>query len=260
MGDVMGDFKRGQLNSGTGVKGKTSGRVKSRKQAIAIGLSICDNEETADFSCPGGCGGMCGCPKCKEVNNLRSDLISSGYSDVAVDAVLFAEGSEEKRKKWGSIYKKGLSDKQQKSAARASERAEKAEKEGKSKKEVYKSWPSDKKTRKKLKEQGKKMPKSKATIAYEKKYGKSDNSEFSEMDFSEGLKKKAKDSGIPLGILRTVYAKGVAAWKTGHRPGTTPQQWGYARVNSFITGSGKARQADMSLWKRAKAAKAAKKK
>ena len=211
-----------------------------------------------DFSCPGGCGGMCGCPKCKEVNDLRSQLIGSGYSDRAVDAVLFEE-TDEKRKKWGAIYKKGLSEKDQKSAARASAKAEKAEKEGKSNKEVYKSWPSDKKERAKLKKAGKKMPKSKSTIAYEKKYGKSDNTEYSEMDFNEGLKNKAKQSGIPLGILRTVYAKGVGAWKTGHRPGTTPQQWGMARVNSFITGSGKARQADASLWKKARAAKAAKK-
>ena len=216
--------------------------------------------DSLDFSCPGGCGGMCGCPKCKEVKDLRASLVSSGYSDVAVDSVLFAEENEKKRKSWGSIYKKGLSEKDQKSAARASSKAEKAEKEGKSKDEVYKSWPSDKKTQKKLKKSGKKMPKSKATLAYEKKYGTSDNSEYSEMDFNEGLKNKAKKSGIPLGILRTVYAKGVGAWKTGHRPGTTPQQWGMARVNSFITGSGKARQADASLWKKAAAAKRAKKK
>ncbi len=203
---------------------------------------------------------MCGCPKCKEVKDLRANLIGSGYSDIAVDAVLFEEGTEEKRKKWSSAYKKGLSKKQQQSAARASKKAEKAEKEGKSKDEVYKSWPSDKKERSKLKKAGKKMPKSKSTIAYERKFGKSDNSEYSEMDFNEGLKNKAKKSGIPLGILRSVYAKGVGAWKTGHRPGTTPQQWGMARVNSFITGSGKARQADAALWKRASAAKRAKKK
>ena len=70
-----------------------------------------------------------------------------------------------------------------------------------------------------------------------------------------GLAKKAEASGIPIGILRSVYAKGVAAWKTGHRPGTTPQQWAMARVNSFITGSGGARKADADLWKRASAAK-----
>jgi len=43
----------------------------------------------------------------------------------------------------------------------------------------------------------------------------------------------------------------MAAWQTGHRPGMTPQQWSYARVNSFITGSGGARKADADLWKKA---------
>ena len=56
-------------------------------------------------------------------------------------------------------------------------------------------------------------------------------------DAKTGLAKKAEKSGMPIGILRQVYNRGVAAWKTGHRPGTTPQQWGYARVNSFITKS-----------------------
>ena len=31
------------------------------------------------------------------------------------------------------------------------------------------------------------------------------------------------------------FDRGVAAWKVGHKPGTTPAQWGMARVNSFIT-------------------------
>ena len=51
------------------------------------------------------------------------------------------------------------------------------------------------------------------------------------------IKKKAEKSGMPAGILRKVYNRGVAAWKGGHRPGTTPQQWGLARVNSFVTKS-----------------------
>ena len=51
----------------------------------------------------------------------------------------------------------------------------------------------------------------------------------------EGLKKKAEKSGIPYGILKQVYNRGMAAWQGGHRPGTTPQQWAFARVNSFIT-------------------------
>ena len=50
-----------------------------------------------------------------------------------------------------------------------------------------------------------------------------------------GLQKKAEKSGIPLGVLRKVYNRGMAAWKTGHRPGANQQQWAYARVNSFIT-------------------------
>jgi len=56
-------------------------------------------------------------------------------------------------------------------------------------------------------------------------------------DATKGLKAKAEKSGMPLGILRKVYNRGIAAWRTGHRPGTTPQQWGMARVNSFVTKS-----------------------
>ena len=54
---------------------------------------------------------------------------------------------------------------------------------------------------------------------------------------NEGLKKKAAKSGISYGTLKKVYNRGMAAWRTGHRPGTTPQQWGMARVNSFVTKS-----------------------
>ena len=53
----------------------------------------------------------------------------------------------------------------------------------------------------------------------------------------KGLQNKAEKSGMPLGVLKQVYNRGMAAWKTGHRPGTTPEQWGMARVNSFITKS-----------------------
>ena len=63
-------------------------------------------------------------------------------------------------------------------------------------------------------------------------------STFEELLENEGLKKKAAKSGISLGTLKKVYNRGMAAWKTGHRPGTTPQQWGMARVNSYI-GKGK---------------------
>lgn len=72
------------------------------------------------------------------------------------------------------------------------------------------------------------------------------------------LKNKAKASGFPLGILRTVYNKGMAAWRTGHRPGVTQQQWAMARVNSFITGGKTTKKADKSLYQRAKKSKSSK--
>jgi len=53
----------------------------------------------------------------------------------------------------------------------------------------------------------------------------------------EGLKNKAEKSGMPYGILKKVYDRGMAAWRGGHRPGASQQQWAFARVNSFITKS-----------------------
>jgi nicotinic acid mononucleotide adenylyltransferase len=65
---------------------------------------------------------------------------------------------------------------------------------------------------------------------------------------TEALKKKAEKSGISYGILKKVFDRGVAAWRTGHRPGTTPTQWGLARVNSFATkGKGTWGKADSDL-------------
>ena len=52
-----------------------------------------------------------------------------------------------------------------------------------------------------------------------------------------GLQKKADKSGMSYSILKQVYNRGMAAWKSGHRPGASQQQWAYARVNSFITKS-----------------------
>jgi hypothetical protein len=77
---------------------------------------------------------------------------------------------------------------------------------------------------------------------------------------SASLKKKSQASGIPMGILRKVFSKGMQAWNAGHRPGVAQHQWGMGRVNSFITGAGGARKADADLWAKAKAAKARKKK
>ena len=86
---------------------------------------------------------------------------------------------------------------------------------------------------------------------YRKKLGMKPMKEENLNEKIEGLVKKAKKSGISYGILKKVYDRGMAAWRTGHRPGTTPQQWAFARVNSFITGGG-ARKSDADLWKKRK--------
>tara|TARA_Y100000389_G_scaffold138874_1_gene136618 strand:+ start:893 stop:1765 length:873 start_codon:yes stop_codon:yes gene_type:complete len=85
-----------------------------------------------------------------------------------------------------------------------------------------------------------------------KDYEKRNKKEEIEENADASLKKKSEKSGISVGILKQVYNRGVAAWKTGHRPGTTPEQWGHARVNSFITkGSGTWGKADKDLAKKA---------
>jgi hypothetical protein len=48
------------------------------------------------------------------------------------------------------------------------------------------------------------------------------------------LKDISKVTGIHLKTLKTVYDRGLAAWRTGHRPGASPQAWAYARVHSFV--------------------------
>lgn len=79
----------------------------------------------------------------------------------------------------------------------------------------------------------------KAARSIEKKVMKeiSESVNESKLDSSaeSGLKKKSEETGVPIGILRDVYRRGMAAWKSGHRPGATQQQWAYARVNSFLT-------------------------
>ena len=107
--------------------------------------------------------------------------------------------------------------------------------------EAYKKAPGDAKA---------KTKESKYTKKYKEKFG--EEVEFITEDPDKALQKKAKDSGISLSILRQVYKRGVAAWRTGHRPGTTPEQWGFARVNSFIVGGKTRRTADADLWRKHK--------
>lgn len=51
---------------------------------------------------------------------------------------------------------------------------------------------------------------------------------------AKSLEDKSKATGVPLKYIKESYNRGMAAWRTGHRPGATEQQWGYARVHSFL--------------------------
>ena len=64
----------------------------------------------------------------------------------------------------------------------------------------------------------------------------------------EGLVNKSKQTGVPYSILKKSYDRGMAAWKGGHRPGASQQQWAFARVNSMLTGG----KADPDLQKQIK--------
>ena len=68
-------------------------------------------------------------------------------------------------------------------------------------------------------------------------FGRTDVKEDFQLDEKiAGLVNKSEKTGVPYGILKKSYDRGMAAWKGGHRPGATQQQWAFARVNSMLTG------------------------
>jgi hypothetical protein len=64
---------------------------------------------------------------------------------------------------------------------------------------------------------------------------------------ARSLEEKAAVTGVPIRFLRESYNRGMAAWRTGHRPGATQQQWGYARVHSLLLCGKTARTTDSDL-------------
>lgn len=89
------------------------------------------------------------------------------------------------------------------------------------------------------------------TKKYNKMFGE-ETQELEESNVKKSLENKSKETGVAYGILKSVYDRGVAAWRTGHRPGTTPTQWGLARVNSFVTGGTTQKTTDKDLWSKHK--------
>jgi hypothetical protein len=81
-------------------------------------------------------------------------------------------------------------------------------------KKDYKDFKTDK---------GMKSKRSSYTVSFKKKYP--NVSTFDDI---------VRATGIPRKTIDTIYNRGLAAWRTGHRPGASPQAWGRARVYSFI--------------------------
>jgi hypothetical protein len=92
---------------------------------------------------------------------------------------------------------------------------------------------------------------SKHTKRFKQVFGESSEN-LEESNPKKAVQNKAEKTGISFDILWKVYKRGVGAWKTGHRPGTTPEQWGLARVNSFVTGGKTQKTTDADLWKMVK--------
>tara|TARA_R100001015_G_C4613820_1_gene169560 strand:- start:189 stop:800 length:612 start_codon:yes stop_codon:yes gene_type:complete len=111
--------------------------------------------------------------------------------------------------------------------------------------DAYKPFRTDK---------GKKTKPSSSTLKFKKMFGELNEEEqklFVEKlsaKIRKSLKKKAEKANAPMGALTTIYNKGLAAWRTGHRPGASQHAWAMARVNSVLTG-GKARKVDAAQWK-----------
>ena len=115
-------------------------------------------------------------------------------------------------------------------------------------------------------DEGSKTKPSKHTEKFKQMFGENYKEVIREMvvkvvenKVTKALKNKAEKANAPMSALRAIYNKGLAAWKTGHRPGAGQHQWAMARVNSVLTG-GPARKTDKTQWEQIKKHRSKKKK
>ena len=113
---------------------------------------------------------------------------------------------------WPARYFSGLTQKQNKQRKSTATRRRKM------------SWKDPRAYRPFKTDQGMKTRTSKYVREWKKKFPE-----------AHGLQAYSKSTGVPLPIVRASYNRGMAAWRTGHRPGATEQQWGYARAASMLT-------------------------
>ncbi len=139
-------------------------------------------------------------------------------------------------------YVSGLSDKEAKQKAKEIEKRMKLPKDHP---DAYK--PVDDVEDPSIIDKKKSQQKSKATAKFQKAFGESFK-EYIEEKKIKGIENKAKKTGVSYGILKQVYDRGMAAWRTGHRPGIPQQQWAFARINSFLTGGKTQKTTDKDLW------------
>ncbi len=68
-------------------------------------------------------------------------------------------------------------------------------------------------------------------------------------ELAEGLQKRAEKVNIPYDIIAEVYARGLYDWEESKKTGSsTPNQWAFARVNSFISAGKTITDGDSDLW------------
>jgi len=142
-------------------------------------------------------------------------------------------------------YFKGLSKKDKEERERVIKRRSKMDSDDP---RAYKGFATDK---------GEKTKPSKWNAKFKKMYGEMTEDQRKAVHeklsakIKKALKNKAKKANAPQGALTTVYNKGLAAWRTGHRPGASQHAWAMARVNSFLAG-GPARKVDSAQWNQVK--------
>jgi hypothetical protein len=125
---------------------------------------------------------------------------------------------------WPTKYFRGLTRKQNLQRKRSATRRTKMSFKNP---KAYVPWKSDK---------GVKTRRSSYTSKFHAKYSD-----------AKTLPEIAKATGISKSILQEVYDRGMAAWRTGHRPGASQHAWGMARVHSFVMKGKTWRTADSDL-------------
>jgi len=85
------------------------------------------------------------------------------------------------------------------------------------------SWKSEKAYRPFKTDVGVKTRKSKYNLEWKKKF-----------PTAKSIPDAANVTGVPSSLIQESYNRGVAAWRTGHRPGASKEQWGVARYRSML--------------------------